>query len=463
MKKYILIFASLFCLNTVFSQKNIEISSSIEPEKTQYISVVLRGPSLDCPSVPLMLEVKYDAQTDIMNVVVRSHYEKPMKNKVELTHLWFPSSLSGTSFNEQMLREHFKQIYRSKLSLTSDMKSQLMEGFSPKPAFECKNGLILNLKESDVMMNLFDGKVVVLKIKVDNVKMPVVLKINSIITLTAKYDFPQFFNKVTLQYISDSYSISLGLPGSNCFGQRDLVSKFKNWNENLSKDYQHLLDLMIEKKDPAGTSKEVVMRKLELMNKYEPARKGVVETDCEELAKEYTTFYGFYNKIGEGLVTTDSLQRMISKMDELIDNITIAKNTGNISTCRKYKEIADQFNNVKIETNVYDSYPEMKKLAEKFVKTRNVLNDIRCGGITPPSGSCTIDVNRIKKATKQINSLLNEYSLKNVKNEQTFNNIVKSTDAYLNEFSSSCKNSKKYKTVIQQYQGAKNAYNATVK
>lgn len=471
MKKYLLIFFSIFSLNAVFAQNDVVLSYAVEPEKTQYIPVILRGPSNDCQSVPLMLEATYDPQQDIINVVVRSRYERPMKKKDWLTHLWCPSSLNGKQFNDQMLRDHFKNNYRSKLDMTTDMKSQIKDGFAPKPAFECVNGLLLNEKESDVMMALSGDKVIVLKIRITNATVPTILKINNVIPIKAKYDFPQFFNKVALQYISNNFSISLRLPESNCFGQHDMISKYRQWNEELTKDYQKLLDYQIEKRDPSGSSKEVVLRKMELLGKYETARKGIVETDCGELEQEYATFHRYYNKIGEGIVTADSLQRMIAQMDALIDDISIAKNTGNGKACRKYKENAAKFNEVSFDENQYKEFPELKSLAKRFVDRRKMLNDLKCSGGSGTGGGtgggggshCNIDQERIKSATMKINNLLNEYRVKKVKNEQTFYSIVRETDSYLKEFSDACKNNKKYQTVIQQYQDAKRAYQNAVK
>lgn len=464
-----LVIFSFLCLNVVLSQNDVVLSYSVDPEKAQYIPVILRGPSDGCPSVPLMLEATYDAQQDIINVVIRSRYEKPMKKKDQFTHLWCPSSLSGKSFNDQLLTEHFKKMYRSKLDMTSEFKAQMKNGFTPKPAFECVNGLLLNQKESDVMMTLAEDKVIVLKIRITNASMPTILKISNIIPIKAKYEFPQFFNKVSLQYISNSFSISLRLPESNCFGQHEMISKYRQWNESLTKDYQALLDYKIEKRDPSGISKEVVMKKLELLDKYEAARKGMVETECEELVQEYASFHRYYNKIGEGIVSADSFQRMITRMDALIDDISIARNSGNGKACRKYKESAAVFNAVEFDEALYKDFPELKSLAKRFLERRQILNSLKCpgggrgNGGSGGGGHCNIDSEKIKSATMRINSLLNEYRLKKVKNEQAFYNIVKETDAYLKDFPDACKSNNQNKTVIQQYQDAKKAYQNAVK
>ena len=469
MRKFLLIIVSVFCLNAICAQNDVVLSYSVEPEKTQHIPIILRGPSNDCQNVPLVLEATYDSQQDIITVVMRSRYERPLKKKDWLTHLWCPSSLSGNQFNDQMLTDYFKKSYRSKLSMTADMKSQLSNGFTPKPTFECINGWLLNEKESDLMLNLAPDRVIVLKIKITNGNIPTILKINNMIPIKAKYDFPQFFNKVALQYIANNFSISLRLPSSNCFGQHEMISKYRQWNESLTNDYQKLLDYKIEKRDPSGTSKEVVLKQLELLNKYETARKGIVESECEELMQEYTTFYRYYYKIGEGIVTADSFQRMINQMDALIDDISIARNTGNGKACRKYKENAAKFNNVVFDENLYKDFPDMKSLAKRFVERCQLLNNFKCPGDGGSGtgggggGHCNIDSEKIKAATVKINNLLNEYRIKKVKNEQIFYGIVKETDAYLKDFPDACKKNKKYQTVIQQYQGAKKAYQNAVK
>ena len=398
---------------------------------------------------------------------MRSRYERPLKKKDRLTHLWCPSSMRGNQLNDQMLTDYFKKSYRSKLSMTADMKSQLSNGFTPKPTFECVNGWLLNQTESDVMLNLAPDRVLVLKIKITNGSIPTILKINNVIPIKAKYDFPQFFNKVDLQYISNNFSISLRLPSSNCFGQHEMINKYRQWNESLTNDYQKLLDYKIEKRDPSGTSKDVVLKQLELLNKYETARKGIVESECEELTQEYTTFYRYYYKIGEGIVTADSFQRMITQMDALIDDISIARNTGNGRACRKFKENAAKFNSVVFDESLYIDFPELKSLAKRFIERRELLNNFKCpgeGGGGGGSGSqCHIDTERIKAATMKINKLLNEYRLKKVKNEQTFYGVVKETDSYLKGIPDACKNSKKYQTIIQQYRDAKKAYQNAVK
>lgn len=467
MRKLLLIIVSVFCLNAIYAQNDVVLSYSVEPEKTQHIPVILRGPSNDCQNVPLVLEATYDSQQDIITVVMRSRYERPLKKKDRLTHLWCPSSMRGNQLNDQMLTDYFKKSYRSKLSMTADMKSQLSNGFTPKPTFECVNGWLLNQTESDVMLNLAPDRVLVLKIKITNGSIPTILKINNVIPIKAKYDFPQFFNKVDLQYISNNFSISLRLPSSNCFGQHEMINKYRQWNESLTNDYQKLLDYKIEKRDPSGTSKDVVLKQLELLNKYETARKGIVESECEELTQEYTTFYRYYYKIGEGIVTADSFQRMITQMDALIDDISIARNTGNGRACRKFKENAAKFNSVVFDESLYIDFPELKSLAKRFIERRELLNNFKCpgeGGGGGGSGSqCHIDTERIKAATMKINKLLNEYRLKKVKNEQTFYGVVKETDSYLKGIPDACKNSKKYQTIIQQYRDAKKAYQNAVK
>ena len=158
---------------------------------------------------------------------------------------------------------------------------------------------------------------------------------------------------------------------------------------------------------------------------------------------------------------------MITQMDALIDDISIARNTGNGRACRKFKENAAKFNSVVFDESLYIDFPELKSLAKRFIERRELLNNFKCpgeGGGGGGSGSqCHIDTEKIKAATMKINKLLNEYRLKKVKNEQTFYGVVKETDSYLKGIPDACKNSKKYQTIIQQYRDAKKAYQNAVK
>lgn len=470
MRKLLLIIVSVFCLNAIYAQNDVVLSYSLEPKKTQLIPVILRGPSPDCQTIPLTFETTYLEDENVVNMVIRTKYEKPLLKREQYTHLWFPIATSGLSINKFSLDNHFKKNYRSKVAIGPAMQKQLFNfgyaGLSFLPAFQCENGEIQNQRQSDIMLSLVPEKVVVLKIKVLDDNNPVNLKISNVIPLKARFEFPMIFNKATLKYISNSYSISLKFPKSSCFGQQDQIDKYKQWNKSLNADYEQLLNFLIEKKDPSGNSKESVTRKLQVLSKYENARKGIKETNCDELMNEYNTFHKYYNKIGEGIVTADSFQRMITQMDALIDDISIARNTGNGRACRKFKENAAKFNDVVFDESLYSEFPELKSLAKRFIERRELLNNFKCPGESGGGGSggqCHIDTEKIKAATMKINNLLNEYRLKKVKNEQTFYSVVKETDSYLKGISDACKNSKKYQTIIQQYRDAKNAYQNTVK
>jgi hypothetical protein len=279
------------------------------------------------------------------------------------------------------------------------------------------------------------------------------------------------FNKAFLQYISNSYTITLRLPEGGCYGLNETISQYKKWNDELKVNYQNLLDYLINNGTSQAERNAALRKRLEILSKYEPARKGITEVECEELLREYATFHEYYNKGAKGVISGDSIQQMIAQMDELIDNISIAKNKGDGKTCLKYKMEAQKFNEVGIDASVYEEFPDMKKLAKLFTNRLETLNTITCPnsgrkvvtGDGGGGGGCNIDVEKIKAATREINELLNKYRVSKNKNEQKYYSIVKETDAYLKTFSDACKKNKKYKTIIHQYQDAKQTYQNAVK
>lgn len=474
MRRFLLIAFALLTLTAVSAQQVIPLSYTVEPDKAVIIPIILRGPTAECQTVPLSLETTYFPEEEVINIIVRTKYEKPLRKMSQYNYLWFPTTLGGFSINDLTLTNHFKKNYRSKVTIGEDMKGQLeSSGYAGRmflPAFECENGQIQNQRQSDLMLELVPEKVLVLKININDINRPVILKINNVIPIHTRFLYPVIFNRSYLQYISDNYSITLKVASSECFGLSKEIKRYQEWNASLKSDYEELLNYLIENK-ASSNNQEAVKRKLQLLSKYETARKGLKKTECRDLEREFNTFRKYYSKIGEGVVTADSLQRMIAELDALIDDISIARNTGNGKTCRACKEKAAKFNDITIDMNMYADYPEMSSSVKRFLERRQMLNDIKCpgsaGGARPskdqPSGHCNIDTKRITDATKKINDLLNEYRLKKVKNEQQFYTVVREIDSYLKDFPDTCKNNRKYRTVIQQYQDAKRAYQNAVK
>lgn len=477
MRRFLLIVIALITLTTAFAQEVIPLSYTIDPQKSLNIPIILRGPSSECQVVPLTLETTYLPEEEMINVIIRNKYEKPLRKQDQYTYLWFPP-LNGFTINDLSLKNHFRRNYRSSVVVEPAMRKQLSEsgyaGQSLLPAFECENGQIQNQRQTDIMLSLVPEKVLVIKIKIKDVNRPVILKLNNIIPVHSRFEYPIIFNKSYLQYITDNYSITLKVAESDCYGLNSEINRYKEWTASLKADYEQLLNYLIDNKMSSASNPEVVKRKLQLLGKYETARKGIKKTDCEELEQEYNNFRKYYNKVGEGIITADSLQRMVMELDALIDDISIARNTGNGRNCRKLKESAAKFNDVDFDENLYMEIPEMKNWAKQFLERRKLLNSFKCpggngGGSSTGngggsgSGHCSIDSEKIKGATMKINNLLNEYRIKKVKNEQAFYAIVKETDTYLKTFSDACKNNKKYQTVIKQYQDAKKAYQSAVK
>lgn len=465
MKRLILVFVALFALSGVFAQNEIPLSYTLNPQNAISFPVYLRGPSPSCQPIHMTLEASYQHDDDLINVKVRYKYEKPLMKKDQYTHLWFPMSISECPYGDFSFEDHFKRNFRSKVALNEPIRAQVKVTQTTdlfKPAFQCVHGQLLNQKDLDVMVSLNEGKVIVLKIKVLDNNKPVVLKINNVIPLRARFNFPMIFNKAYLDYISNSYAITLRLPEGGCYGLNETISQYKRWNDDLKSDYGDLLNYLIDNSSSMSDKKEALRKRLQILYKYDVARKGIRETDCEELLREFDIFRTFYNKVSEGVISADSIRRLITQTAELIDNISIAKNTGNTKVCLKYKKEAEVFSNVEIEESLYKDFPEMQRLVKKFEDNRSVLESLSCP-VTPPPPSCNIDGERIISSTKKINNLLNEYRLKKVKKEQEFNNIVKETDSYLKKFPDACKNNKKYKTIITQYQDAKRAYQNAIK
>lgn len=475
MKRFLLLFIALFFLSGAFAQTETSLNCVLNAQKTVNLPMILKGPeSSSCQPVPLMMEVTYKPEDDLINVVIRPKYIKPLLRKEQYTHLWFPMTLGETLFQNLTFEDHFRRNFRSKVALENTIYEQINVNQSTdmfKPSLQCLNGMLINQQDKDLMLSLKEGKVIVLKIRVLNSSTPVVLKINNVVPLRAWVDFPQFFNKSFLQYISNNFSITFRFPEGDCFGEFDRISQYKRWNSELKSDYEKLLNFLIANKSTQSDNKDNIRKRLQTLSKYETARKGIRKTDCEELLQEYSTFQTYYNKVGEGVVTADSLQRMIDDLDELIDGMSIARNTGNGKSCRAMKEKAERYNNIHLDESIYGDFPELRSLMQRFQERRRMVNSIKCPGGGDNSGSsggsgggrCKMDTEKIKSATMKINNLLNEYRIKKVKNDKAFNSIVKETDSYLKEFPESCKKDSRYKTVIQQYQGAKKTYLDAVK
>lgn len=472
MKRFLLLFIALFFLSGAFAQTETSLSCVLNAQKTVNLPMILKGPeSSFCQPVPLMMEVTYKPEDDLINVVIRPKYIKPLLRKEQYTHLWFPMTLGETLFQNLTFEDHFKRNFRSKVALENAINEQINVNQTTdmfKPSLQCLNGMLINQQDKDLMLSLKEGKIIVLKIKALSNSTPVVLKINNVIPLRARVDFPQFFNKSYLQYISNNFSITFRFPEGDCFGEFDRISQYKRWNSELKSDYEKLLNFLIANKSTQSDKKDNIRKRLQTLSKYETARKGIKKTDCEELLQEYTTFRTYYNKVGEGVVTADSLQRMIDDLDELIDGMSIARNTGNGKSCRAMKEKAERYNNVQLDESIYGDFPELRSLMQRFQERRRMVNSIKCPGGGDNSGGsgggrCKVDTEKIKSATMKINNLLNEYRIKKVKNDKAFNSIVKETDSYLKELPESCKKDSRYKTVIQQYQGAKKTYLDAVK
>lgn len=463
---HILFFVMLPFVLMAQGGKNNTDAYVLEPGKPQQIPVVLQGPDYECYPIKLMLEASYVQKNDMVSVTIHSQFEKVGWPWQRYTHLWCPIFSKGEFVYYMILDKYIMRelnCYLEKgVKLMTQVRKAGRESFKFENSFQCTNGELSMPWDSDVMFPLSDEQPLTLNIAVKDINAPVQLTLHNIVAAKQKTIFQKWRKILSLKYITEDVTVSFVIPESNCFGMQEQIQRYRKLNADLQKDYQELVSYMKSKSTTSGGCKECDARRMMVLEKYSSAKQDIRETQCRELAMEYDDFNKFYGWLGDGLVTPDSLRKMIAEMDQLIDDISLAKNSGNAKKCKQLKEISKKYSGVKVDADMFGEQSEMKNTVKMFMERRVLLENLRCGpeGYT---GSCRIDTDKIKKATSKINKLLNDYLVRKARNEKEFVVIVKETDDYLGKFSESCKKNKKYSSVIEQYLGAKKAYKDAVK
>lgn len=465
---HILFFVMLPFVLMAQGGKNNTDAYVLEPGKPQQIPVVLQGPDYECYPIKLMLEASYVQKNDMVSVTIHSQFERIGKPWQRYTHLWCPIFSKGDFVYYMVLDKYIfreQNCYLVKgMKLMSQVRAAGKESFKFENAFQCTNGELSMPWDSDVMFPLSDEQPLTLNIKVKDINAPVQLTLHNLVAAKRKTIFQNWRKIVSLKYITGDATVSFVIPESNCFGMQEQIQRYRKLNEELQKDYQELVSFMKSNTSTSGVCKECNARRMMVLEKYSSAKQNIKKTQCRELAMEYDDFNKFYSWLGDGIVTPDSLRKMITKMDELIDDLALAKNSGNSKKCKQLKEISKKYSSVKLDEGMFSEMPEMKSLVKEFTERLTILENLRCGpGPETQPGTCHIDTDKIKKATSKINKLLNDYMARKVRNEKEFVVIVKETDEYLDKFSESCKKNKKYRSAIEQYLGAKKAYKEAVK
>lgn len=463
---YVLFFVMLPFVLMAQGGKSDADAYVLEPGKPQQIPVLLQGPDYECYPIKLMLEASYVQKNDVVSVTIHSQFEKVGWPWQRYTHLWCPVFSKGEFVYYMVLDKYIMRelnCYLEKgVKFMSQVRKAGRESFKFENSFQCTNGELSMPWDSDVMFPLSDEQPLTLNIAVKDINAPVQLTLHNIVAAKQKTIFKNWKKIAAMKYITDDVTVSFVIPESNCFGMQEQIQRYRQLNVEIQKDYEDLLSYMKSHSTSSGVCKDCDAHRMMVLEKYSSAKQDIKETRCRELAMEYDDFNKFYSWIGEGLVTPDSMRKMIAEMDQLIDDISLARNSGNAKRCKQLKDLAKKYSEVKVDADMFGEQSEMKNTVQMFIDRRNLLENLRCpssGG----GGGCHVDTDKIKKATSDINKLLNDYLVRKVRNEKGFALIEKDIDAYLGTLSDSCKKNKKYATVIQQYMDAKKAYKDAVK
>lgn len=486
MRRLLILIIALLALSGVFAQQNSSLSYKLDLQETITVPVILRGPSQSCQSVPLLLDVSYQPVEEIVRVEVRydngnnANRIKSVKmtsaeKKSKITHLLFPISWNEVTYKNMELKRYFKDNYSSKVVLEPPIREQIAYSESTdiiSPAFQFLNGELQNSKNEDIVFSLTAGKKIVMEVKVSDLEKPVVLKINNVIPLRAKSEYSLQSNKFYLKYISNPLAITFNLPDDPCAKQYTVIEQYKEWNKKLNRDLGEMYSF-----DPQKDKTAIVRKKFQILHTYKDVRRGISATNCDNLQKEYATFQRNYDKIGEGLITADSLQKIFDELDELYDNAFLASNNYDGKSCKKWKQEAEKFNALNLDEDAYEDSSEEYDLVSMINERLFMINQLECRGssrpyvLTPPptpprdprNTRCNVDTKRIHDAADNINDLINMYRNEKKKDDQTFSRIVREMDEYLKSLPESCKNDEKYKPAIDEYQGFKRLYRKHVK
>lgn len=478
MKRFLSLTIALFILSGVFAQQN-PLTYKLDMQVPITVPVVLNGPDPSCLSVPLSLNVIYHPVEELITVEVKydndknAQYVKLPKKKDQITHLWFPLSWNDVQYKFMGYKRYFQDNFSSKVVLEPPMRGQIANSGSSdliRPAFQFINGELQNPMNEDIMLTVQGDRKIVMKVKVSDLDNSVVMKINNVIPLRAKSEFSMESNKFFLKYISNSYTITFNLPKDDCAKQYAYIEQYKQWNKELDTELGIMYRL-----DPQRDKTEILQKKLQMYYKYMDVRKGINATNCEKLRQEFDAFRQKYDNMSESLITIDSLEKIFEELDELYDEANRENNYGHGKKCNELKQKAAKFNVLGLDESAYMDFSEAFDMVLMIKDRINVINGLPCRGgggssvvvetqtHTPRVSRCNVDIEKIRKATDEINTMVSKYRTEKKKDERAYTRIVKDADDYLQSLSESCKNDNKYKSFIEDYQKAKNLYEKRVK
>ena len=201
---------------------------------------------------------------------------------------------------------------------------------------------------------------------------------------------------------------------------------------------------------------------------YRDVRRNLRETKCDKLRQEFEVFRRNYDNISEGLVTIDSLEKIFEELDDLYDEANRENNYGHGRKCNELKQKAAKFNSLDLDESAYMDFSEAFDMVLMIKDRIEVIGNLPCRGgggtsvvVSTPSvpsnrGRCQFDVERMKKAMRDINRLWSDNYLNGVKNRGEFDRIRTDTDNYLKSLPESCKGDNKrvidsYNSAIQKY------------
>lgn len=478
MKRFLSLTIALFILSGVFAQQN-KLTYKLDMQDPITVPVMLSGPDPSCLSVPLLMNVTYNPVEQQVTVEVKydndknAQYVKLPKKKDQITHLWFPLSWNDVQYKFMGYKRYFQDNFSSKVVLEPPMRGQIANSGSSdliRPAFQFINGELQNPMNEDIMLTVQGGRKIVMKVKVSDIDNPVVMKINNVIPFRAKSEFSMESNKFFLKYISNSCTITFNLPEDDCAKQYEDIEQYKKWNKELNDELSVMYKL-----DPQKDKTEIIRRKTLMYYNYRDVRRNLSETKCDKLRQEFEVFRRNYDNISEGLVTIDSLEKIFEELDDLYDEANRENNYGHGRKCNELKQKAAKFNSLDLDESAYMDFSEAFDMVLMIKDRIEVIGNLPCRGgggtsvvvstpaTTPRSTRCNVDIEKIRKATDEINDMVSKYRTEKKKDELTYARIVKDTDSYLQSLSESCKNDNKYKSFIEDYQKVKYLYEKRVK
>lgn len=472
MKRFLSLTIALFILSGVSAQQNT-LTYQLDMQDPITVPVMLSGPDPSCLTVPFLLNVTYEPVEEMITVEVKydkdknDQYVKPPKKKDQITHLWFPLKWHDVQYKFVGYKRYFQDNFSSKVVQEPPMREQIANSGSSdliRPAFQFINGELQNPMNEDIMLTVQGGRKIVMKVHVSDIDNPVVMKINNVIPLRAKYEYSMESNKFFLKYISNSCSITFYLPEDDCAKLYEYIEQYKQWNKELNDELSAMFKL-----DPQKDKTEIIRRKLLMYYNYKDVRRNLRETKCDMLRQEFDAFRRNYDDyISKGLITLDSLERIQDELDDLLDSAYTENNLGHCKKCNELKRKAEKFNTLELDEHAYNDISEAYDYVGRINERIKDMNNLKCCGggggqvvvSTPPvssnRGRCQFDVERMKKAMRDINRLWSDNYLNGVKNRGEFDRIRTDTDNYLKSLPESCKGDNKrvidsYNSAIQKY------------